>query len=208
MLRVQGGLWSGLKRWKSKMIKKFTFQKTNLDGPILICPFVAPDERGAFIKDYSKEVFEANGVHHDLQEVFYTVSHKGTMRAIHFQRVMEQPKLVRCIKGHIFDVVVDLRPESPTFGQWEGFDLSDENYLEILVPRQFGHGYLVLQDSVVSYKCAEKFYGEYDDGIFWRDSDLNIAWPLDKIGGEEKMILSEKDQSLQSFAEFKKNYGN
>lgn len=188
------------------MIQKFSFEKTKLDGPVLVRPFIAPDERGAFIKDYSKEVFEANGLHHDLSEVFYTVSHKGVIRAIHFQRVMEQPKLVRCIKGSVFDVVVDLRRESPAFGRWEGFYLNDEENLEILVPAHFGHGYLVLEESIVSYKCAEKFYGEYDDGIRWDDADIGVEWPLEKIGGRQALILSEKDEKLQSFKEFREKY--
>lgn len=97
------------------MIQKFEFCNTDFEGAYLIKPFCATDIRGAFIKDYSKEVFEANGLEHNLAEVFYTVSHKGVIRALHFQRVHEQAKLVRCIKGKVFDVIVDLRPDSPTF---------------------------------------------------------------------------------------------
>ena len=188
------------------MIQKFSFEKTVLDGPVLVRPFIAPDERGAFVKDYSREIFEANGIRHDLAEVFYTVSHRGVIRALHFQRTKEQPKLVRCVKGSIFDVVVDLRPESETFGKWEGFYLNDSTNLEILVPAHFAHGYLVLEESIVSYKCAEKFYGEYDDGILWNDPDIAVKWPLEQIGGEDKLILSEKDKTLQSFESFRGKY--
>jgi dTDP-4-dehydrorhamnose 3,5-epimerase len=195
--------WCGKERRKTNMIQQFSFEKTQFDSVILIKPFIAFDERGYFIKDYSHEVFEKNGITHNLQEVFYTSSHKGVIRAIHFQREKQQPKLVRCVKGSVFDVVVDLRKDSPTLGQWEAFELNDENKNEVLVPPHFGHGYLVLEESIVSYKCAEKFYGEYDDGIIWNDRDINVSWPLERI---ENIILSEKDETLQSFAEYKSRY--
>ena len=174
------------------MIQKFEFRETEIAGLIEVTPFNADDIRGCFTKDYSKEVFEANGIHHDLAEVFYTTSHKGVIRALHFQRVKQQPKLVRCIWGHVRDVVVDLRKEK---------------HNEILVPAGCAHGYLVLEDSIVSYKCGEKFYGEYDDGILWNDPDIGVAWPLEQVGGPEKVILADKDQNLQTFAQFMDSYG-
>jgi dTDP-4-dehydrorhamnose 3,5-epimerase len=183
------------------MIRKFSFEKLDLEGAYLIKPFVAYDERGYFIKDYSKEVFDENRIHHDLKEVFYTNSYKGVIRAIHFQRVNAQAKLVRCISGKIYDVIVDLRNDSPTFGQWRGFYLSEENKDELYVPEHFGHGYLVIEPSIVSYKCAEKFYGEYDDGIMWNDPDIGIKWPVELVNNQ--IILSEKDTKLKSFDEFK-----
>ncbi|MCB4335833.1 MULTISPECIES: dTDP-4-dehydrorhamnose 3,5-epimerase [Bacillus cereus group] len=182
------------------MIQKFSFEELDLKDAYLIKPFVAYDERGYFIKDYSKEVFESNGIKHDLKEVFYTSSHAGVIRAIHFQRVNEQAKLVRCVSGEIYDVIVDLRKDSPTFGQWKGFYLSEENKNALYVPEGFGHGYLVIKPSIVSYQCAEKFYGEYDDGIMWDDPEIGINWPLHSV---DTLILSEKDKNLQSFAEFK-----
>lgn len=188
------------------MNTRFNFEKTEIDGLIKVTPFNAEDVRGRFTKDYSKEVFEANGISHNLAEVFYTTSHKGVIRALHFQRVKQQPKLVRCICGHVWDVVVDLRKDSPTFKKWLAFDLTGENNVEVLVPAGCAHGYLVLEHSVVSYKCAEKFYGEYDDGIMWNDPDIGVEWPLDKIGGEQNLILAEKDKNLQSFAQLMENY--
>jgi dTDP-4-dehydrorhamnose 3,5-epimerase len=182
------------------MIQKFSFEKLKLDGAYRIDPFVALDERGSFIKDYSKEVFEQNNISHKLQEVFYTISVKGVIRAIHFQHTKQQAKLVRCISGRIYDIIIDLRKNSPTFKEWCGFELSGDNKKEIYVPEGFGHGYLVLENSIVSYKCSEKFYSEYDDGIMWNDQDLAIKWPLDWVNN--KIIVSEKDQNLQSFAEF------
>ena len=189
------------------MIQKFEFHETKIAGLIEITPFNADDIRGCFTKDYSKEVFEANGIHHDLAEVFYTTSHRGVIRALHFQRVMQQPKLVRCIWGHVWDVVVDLRKNSPTFKQWLAFDLVGEQHNEILVPAGCAHGYLVLEDSIVSYKCSEKFYSEYDDGIMWNDPDINVQWPLKKIGGLKHLIIADKDKNLQSFQSFMSTYG-
>ncbi len=189
------------------MVQKFEFKETEIEGLYEITPFDAEDIRGCFTKDYSKEVFEANGIHHDLAEVFYTTSHRGVVRALHFQREKQQPKLVRCIHGHVWDVVVDLRKDSPTFRKWLAFDLIGEKHNEILVPAGCAHGYLVLEESIVSYKCAEKFYGEYDDGILWNDADLAVAWPLDLVGGEDKVILSDKDLNLQTFAQFMDRYG-
>lgn len=189
------------------MIQQFEFNETEIKGLYEIKPFNADDIRGCFTKDYSKEVFEANGIQHDLAEVFYTTSYKGVIRALHFQREKQQPKLVRCINGHVYDVVVDLRKDSPTFKKWLGFDLIGEKHNEILVPAGCAHGYLVLEDSIVSYKCGEKFYGEFDDGIMWNDKDIDVQWPIEKVGGMESIILAEKDMNLQSFAEFISTYG-
>lgn len=187
-----------------KVIQKFEFKELDLKGAYLIKPFISWDNRGYFIKDYSKEVFESQGIRHDLKEVFYTVSHKGVIRALHFQEVKQQAKLVRCVSGKIYDVIVDLRKDSPTYKQWRGFYLSEENHDELLVPEHFAHGYLVLEDSIVSYKCAEKFYGEYDSGIMWNDPDIGVEWPLEEIGGIENIVNSEKDDNLPTFKEWEK----
>ena len=189
------------------MIQKFAFEETEIPGLIEVTPFNADDVRGCFTKDYSKEVFEANGIHHDLAEVFYTTSHKGVIRALHFQREKQQPKLVRCIYGHVYDVVVDMRKDSPTFKEWRGFDLVGEQHNEILVPAGCAHGYLVLEPSIVSYKCSEKFYGDYDCGIRWDDPTIGVAWPLEKIGGRDHLILADKDKHLPTFQEFVKEFG-
>ena len=184
------------------MLQKFDFQPLDLEGAYLIKPFFATDDRGGLIKDYNVDTFRANGIDHDLKEVFYTISKRGVIRATHFQLVKEQPKLVRCISGHVYDVIVDLRLSSATYGQWRGFDLTGENTMSLLVPGGFGHGYLVLEDSVVSYKCAEVFYGEGDSGIIYNDPDIGIDWPFDKIGGIENMIISQKDLNLMSFRDY------
>lgn len=184
------------------MIQKFDFQELDLKGAYLIQPFFASDERGGFVKDYNVDTFAENGIAHELKEVFYTISKRGVIRATHFQLEKQQPKLVRCISGHVYDVIVDLRPDSETFGQWQGFDLTGENQKTLYIPKFFGHGYLVLEDSVVSYKCGEVFYGAGDSGIMYNDPDIGIVWPMEKIGGEENLIISDKDKNLMSFRDY------
>ena len=188
------------------MIHKWNFKELPLRDAYIIDFFFADDIRGGFAKDYSQETFAANGIRHGLKEVFYTISHKGVIRALHFQRTKQQAKLVRCVKGKIYDVIVDLRKDSPTFKQWMGFYLSGEDHVELLVPKGFAHGYLVLEESIVSYKCDEKFFGEFDGGIKFDDPEIGVDWPFDLIGGKDKLILAEKDICLPSFAEFMNNY--
>lgn len=184
------------------MIQKWDFKEIDLEGAYLIKPFCALDERGGLIKDYNIDTFKSNGINHELKEVFYTMSKKGVIRASHFQLHKQQAKLVRCISGHVYDVIVDLRPDSKTYKQWRGFHLSGDNMEMLYVPEYFGHGYLVLEDSIVSYKAAEVFYAEGDSGIMYNDPDIGIEWPFELIGGSEKLIISEKDLNLMSFKQY------
>ncbi len=190
------------------MVRKFEFTELDLKGAYVIKPFYATDLRGGFVKDYNVDIFKENGINHELKEVFYTLSKRGVIRAEHFQLVKQQAKLVRCISGHVYDVIVDLRPWSVTFGQWRGFDLTGDNQICLYVPEFFGHGYLVVDDSVISYKCAEVFYDEGDSGIMYNDPNLAIKWPFELIGGEDKLIISEKDKQLMSFKEYIKMVGD
>ena len=189
------------------MITPFSFKETEIKGLIEVTPFNADDIRGYFTKDYAKEIFVNNGIEYSIAEIFYTKSKEGTVRGLHFQRIKQQQKLIRCIVGHIFDVVVDLRKNSPTFKKWLAFELTEGNKKEILIPVGCAHGFMALQDSIVSYKCDEKFYAEYDDGIRWDDADINVKWPFELIGGKAKVILSDKDRNLQSFKDFIDRYG-
>ena len=184
------------------MIQKFCFQELDLEGAYFIKPFFAADERGSLLKDYNIDIFHAEGIDYNLKEVFYTNSKRGVIRAIHFQLMKQQAKLVRCISGHVYDVIVDLRPDSPTYGQWRGFHLTGDNTNMLLVPEYFGHGYLVIEDSIVSYKCNEVFYQEGDSGILFDDPDIGIEWPMDLIGGKKHLIINEKDMRLMSFSEY------
>jgi len=184
------------------MITKFAFEELDLKGAYKIQPFYATDERGGFVKDYNIDIFKDKGINHELKEVFYTISKRGVIRALHFQLFRQQAKLVRCISGHVYDVIVDLRHNSPTFGQWRGFHLTGENQVELYIPEFFGHGYLVIEDSVVSYKCGEVFYSEGDSGIMYNDPDIDIHWPMDMIGGIKELIISEKDMHLMSLKDY------
>ncbi len=185
------------------MIQKFEFRELDLKGAYFIKPFYATDDRGGMIKDYNIDTFKEAGIDYELKETFYSINKKGVIRAIHFQLEKPQPKLMRCISGHVFHVIVDLRPESETFGKWKSFDLRGDDPTCILVPAGFGQGYLVLEDSIMSYKAAEVFYGPGDAGIMYNDPDIGIQWPFELIGGKEKMIISEKDKNLMSFQEYK-----
>lgn len=184
------------------MMQKFEFEELDLKGAYHIKPFYTTDFRGGLIKDYNVDTFKVNGINHDLKEVFYTLSKRGVIRAIHFQLGKQQAKLVRCISGHVYDVIVDLRSDSPTFGQWRGFHLTGANTEMLLVPEYFGHGYLVIEDAIVSYKCAEIFYGEGDSGIMYNDPDIGIEWPFKLIDGKENLIISEKDLNLMSLKDY------
>ncbi len=186
------------------MIEPFEFQELDLKGAFLIKSFYSTDERGGFLKDYNSDVFREHGIEHEIKEAFYTISKRGVIRALHFQMGRQQAKLVRCISGHVYDVIVDLRPESETYGQWRGVDLFGEGRCELLVPRYFGHGYLVIEDSIVSYKCSEVYYREGDSGIMYDDPDIGVKWPFEMIGGMENLIISEKDMGLMSFKDYQK----
>lgn len=185
------------------MIQKFDFQEMDLKGAYIIKPFYATDERGGLIKDYNIDIFKAAGIDYELRETFYTFSKKGVIRAIHFQLEKPQPKLMRCISGRVWYVIVDLRPESETYGQYRGLELSGEKPICILCPAGFGQGYLVLEDSVMSYKASEVFYGPGDAGIMYNDPEIGIKWPFELIGGKDNLIISDKDLQLMSFDEYK-----
>ena len=188
------------------MIQKFDFQEMDLRGAYLIKPFFATDERGGLIKDYNIDTFKAAGIDYELKETFYTISKRGVIRALHFQLEKPQPKLMRCVSGKVFYVIVDLRPDSPTYGKHRSMILSGDEPLCVLCPAGFGQGYLVIEDSVMSYKAAEVFYGPGDSGIAYNDPDLGINWKFDLIGGRENLIISEKDLHLMSFREYTEKY--
>ncbi len=185
------------------MIQKFDFQEMDLKGAYIIKPFYAADERGGLIKDYNIDTFKDAGIDHELKETFYTISKRGVIRAIHFQLEKPQPKLMRCISGKVWYVIVDLRSESETFGQYRSMELNSDDPTCILCPAGFGQGYLVIEDSVMSYKAAEVFYGPGDAGIMYNDPDIAIDWPFELIGGTENLIVSEKDLGLMSFEKYK-----
>ncbi len=171
-----------------------------MPGVKIIQPFYMEDERGYFQKNFEKEIFAAAGIQEEIFEEFETLSHQGVLRGMHFQTQIPQAKLVRCIMGRVYDVVVDIRPNSPTYGKWEGFWVDDENKLTLYVPRGFAHGFYVkAEKALVTYKCAGIYSKENDTGILWNDKELGIDWPLEAGDGP---ILSLRDQNLLTFAEY------
>ena len=167
--------------------------------------YCAKDIRGKFVKFFDCKTLQIAGMELNFKEIFYTISCKNTLRGIHFQEPRQQGKLIHCISGHVLDVFVDLRKDSPTFGKWDSIELSGEHSISIYLPEGIGHAYLALADSVMCYCCTESFYPEDDTGIIWNDSDLNIDWPL-KCVDREGIILSQKDQNLQSFRQWQEKH--
>lgn len=182
-------------------MQNFSFTESDLLKLKIIKPFYVEDTRGFFLKSFEKEIFRQNGVEYDIFEDFESFSKKGVIRGLHFQTNCPQSKIIRAITGNIFDVAVDLRKNSKTFGIWEGFYLSSENKNSLLVPCGFAHGFLVLSETaLISYKCAGQYSKGTDSGIIWNDSDLHIDWPINDI---KKITISDKDAHLQTFADFK-----
>lgn len=180
-----------------------TIERTPIEGLTLIHPHVFEDERGYFIKDFEAHLYEENNLPVKFFEFNESKSKKGTIRGLHFQQKYSQGKLIRVIKGAVFDVAVDLRFGSPTFGKWMGFELSEYNHDVLYIPEGFAHGFLALEDDTIfSYKCTNKYAPEFDSGIRYNDPDINVEWPVDLVGGLENVITSEKDSKLQSLETF------
>ena len=173
---------------------KFNFIKTSIDGVIIVEPTAFGDDRGYFMETYQKEDFYAGGITADFVQDNQSMSTKGVLRGLHFQKQFSQSKLVRCIKGEVFDVAVDLRKKSETYGKWVGEILSEENKKQLFIPKGFAHGFLVLSDEAeFVYKCTDFYNGEDEGGIIWNDPEIAIDWPLEGIG-EENILLSDKDK--------------
>ena len=170
----------------------FKFTETKIKGVYIIEPKVFGDNRGYFMETYNKEHFAEAGLTMNFVQDNESSSSKGVLRGLHFQTKHTQGKLVRVTKGEVFDVAVDLRKGSPTYGQWEGVVLSAENKKQFYIPEGFAHGFLVLSDhAIFNYKCTDFYCPEGKGGVLWNDPDIGIEWPLDGI---DNIILSEKDK--------------
>lgn len=169
---------------------KFTFTKTPVEGVYVIESAVFGDDRGYFTETYNEREFKENGLDYNFVQDNQSKSRKGVLRGLHFQRNFPQAKLVRVLEGEVFDVAVDLRANSKTYAKWVGVLLSGENKKQLMIPRGFAHGFLVLSDSAVfCYKCDEFYHPEDEGGIIWNDPDIAISW-----GDTSGIILSEKDK--------------
>ena len=165
--------------------------KTKLEGGVILEPDVFGDNRGFFMESWSQKKMEELGLYYNFVQDNHSKSTvKGTLRGIHFQKGDKaQAKLVRCVRGAVLDVAVDLRHDSPTFKQWEAVVLSEENKKQLLIPRGFGHGFVTLTDDVEFLYKADNYYApEAEDGILWNDPEIGVEWGIDEP------ILSEKDK--------------
>ena len=163
--------------------------KTSLNDVIIIEPRIFKDSRGFLYESFSKQKYYDAGIQCDFVQDNHSYSEKGVLRGLHFQTDLPQAKLVRVIRGEVYDVAVDLRKASPNFGKWFGARLSEENSRQMFVPEGFAHGFCVLSDHAeFLYKCSNYYSPAGEGGILWNDPDLNIDWPL------ENPVLSDKDQ--------------
>ena len=178
-----------------------------IEGLCVITPAVHGDSRGYFMETYSQRDMEEAGLCYNFVQDNQSASTKGVLRGLHFQKQYPQTKLVRVIRGSVFDVVVDLRSDSPTYGKWHGEILTEDNKKQFLIPRGFAHGFLVLSDvAEFCYKCDDFYHPNDEGGLAWNDPEIGIVWP--KLAGEYKgsasaegytvdgvlLNLSEKDQ--------------
>jgi dTDP-4-dehydrorhamnose 3,5-epimerase len=181
------------------MMAQFDFVETGIKDLYIIKPSVFGDHRGYFMETYNKKEFKKSGLDMDFVQDNQSKSKKGVLRGLHFQVKHPQGKLVRVLKGKVFDVAVDLRANSDTYGKWYGVILSEENKRQFYVPEGFAHGFLVLTDTAeFAYKCTDFYHPEDEGGIIWNDPDIDIDWPLDEV---ENIILSEKDKKLKKLNE-------
>jgi len=170
-------------------------EKTKLDGALLIKPRLFEDNRGYFFESYNKKCLAGIGINDEFVQDNVSYSKRGILRGLHFQIKHTQAKLVRCMRGEVFDAIVDLRMGSPTYLQWFGVVLSEQNNLILYVPKGFAHGYLALSDEAVFlYKCSDFYDPASESGFIWNDPAFSIKWPVD---GEP--ILSSKDKELLRF---------
>ena len=166
--------------------------KTELEGILIIEPDVYEDGRGFFLESYNKTKYEDIGLDHNFVQDNHSHSGKGVIRGLHFQTNPGQAKLIRCTRGRIFDVSVDIRKESKTYGMWFGIELSEENKRQIFIPIGFAHGFATLDEiNDVEYKCSSLYNPETESGFAWNDPHIRIEWPI------ENPILSKRDKEYQ-----------
>ena len=179
----------------------FEFEKLELEGAYLIRNYNANDERGRFSKIFESEIYRSNGLKFMPDEIFVSISVKNVIRGLHFQLKAPQVKLVSVLQGKVLDVLVDLRPESKTFGKWICEVMSGDDHLAIFIPRGFAHGFAVMEDeTIMLYQCEGMYDRTSDTGIRFDDPEIGVIWPIRK----NMAIVSERDLGLMSFVEYKK----
>lgn len=180
-------------------MRKFNFIKTEIDGVYIIEPTAFGDNRGYFMETYNEADFKSAGLDYTFVQDNQSSSRKGVLRGLHFQKTYPQAKLVRVLKGEVFDVAVDLRKGSATYRKWVGVILSEENKRQFMVPRGFAHGFVVMSETAeFAYKCDEFYHPKDEGGIMWNDPEIGVKWP--DVG---EIILSEKDKKHPKLSELK-----
>lgn len=189
-------------------MNNFVIVKTPIKDLIIIQPKVFGDNRGFFQETYNKKHFEEHGLNMEFVQDNHSKSKRGVLRGLHFQTKFTQGKLVRVVKGSVYDVAVDLRKNSETFGKWYGTILTEENKTMFYIPEGFAHGFLTLEDDTeFLYKCTDFYAPEYDSGISWNDETINIDWKFEKFGIKiEDLIISERDRKQEKFDKNKKYF--
>lgn len=186
----------------------FTFEDTSIEGVKIVDVKSYGDRRGYFMETYKRPDFVAGGIDVDFVQDNQSSSTRGVLRGLHFQINHPQAKLVRVVRGTVFDVAVDLRPGSPTWGKWEGVVLSAENRRQFFIPRGFAHGFLVLSDEAeFCYKCDDVYHPNDEGGLMWNDPDIAIEWPAlegDESFDPSKLVLSDKDQAHPALSSLKR----
>ena len=181
---------------------KITVETCEIEGLKIITPAVFGDARGYFMETYSERDFKEAGINAVFVQDNQSASSKGVLRGLHFQKQFPQDKLVRVVRGEVYDVAVDLREGSPTVGKWHGVYLSEENKKQFFVPKNFAHGFLVLSDyAEFCYKCSDFYHPDDEGGIFYKDPDIGVKWPIPE--GMD-LILSEKDTKWGGIKEFRR----
>lgn len=177
-------------------------KETGIEGLIEIIPTVLQDDRGWFLESYNKSTFESLGLNFQFVQDNLSFSKAGVMRGLHFQKSpFDQGKLVKVVRGAVLDVALDIRPDSPTFGQHYKVVLTEENQNMLYLPEGFAHGFFAIKDSYLFYKCTKSYHKESDTGIAFDDPELKIDWDI------SSPIISEKDKNLQSFQTYKSSIG-
>lgn len=180
----------------------FVFHKLPLEGSFVIQNFFSGDNRGGFTKNFERDIYYENGISFTLSESFLSVSMKNVIRGLHFQQQRPQAKLVSVAAGAVWDVIVDLRPQSSSFRKWEAVELSAQNHKSLYIPRGFAHGFASLEDNTVMlYQCDGRYDRDTDSGIRYDDPQVGICWPV----SDDAAIHSERDMHLMDFNTYLKN---
>ena len=179
-----------------------------IEGLKVITPTVFGDDRGYFMETYNQNDMNAAGLDYVFVQDNQSASKKGVLRGLHFQKEFPQDKLVRVIVGEVFDVAVDLRPGSETFGKWYGVRLSAENKKQFMIPKNFAHGFIVLSDyAEFCYKCTDFYHPNDEGGLLWSDPDIGVDWPMPEGMTVEDLTLSDKDKVWGGINDYKAERG-